>query len=122
MLMGHPPPIGARGRENASQGCFEDLTPVQVPMVMEELVARNAKVQEALADTSEVVQEIPQAGPHTFHESIPLLAYGSRCEPSPKQETPQSMRQGAPNGPPSGDTSSGTRQRCAPLESVGQLV
>src|SRR5215831_12466294 len=57
-----------------------------------------------------------------MYESIPLLAYGSRCEPSPKQETPQSMRQGAPNGPPSGDTSSGTRQRCAPLESVGQLV
>ena len=51
MLMGHPSPIIARGRENAPQGCFEDLTPVQVPMVVEELVARNAKVQEALADT-----------------------------------------------------------------------
>src|SRR5919109_133382 len=67
MLMGHPPPIITRGRENASQGCFEHLTPVQVPMVMEELVARNAKVQEALADTPEVVQEITQARPHTFH-------------------------------------------------------
>ena len=67
MLMSHPPPIVARGRENASQGCFEDLTPVQVPMVMEELVARNAQVQEALADAPEVVQEIPQAGPNTFH-------------------------------------------------------
>src|SRR5207302_11266267 len=37
------------------------------PMVVEELVARNAKVQEALADTPEVIQEITQAGPHTFH-------------------------------------------------------
>ena len=62
MLMGHPPQIVACGRENASQGCFEDLTPVQVPMVMEELVTRNAQVQEALADTPEVVQEITQAG------------------------------------------------------------
>jgi hypothetical protein len=66
MLMGHPPPIITRGRENASQGCFEGLTPVQVPMVMEELVARDAQVQEALAATPEVVQKIPQAGPHTF--------------------------------------------------------
>jgi hypothetical protein len=36
-------------------------------MVVEELVARDAKVQEALADTPEVVQEITQAGPNTFH-------------------------------------------------------
>jgi hypothetical protein len=67
MLMGHPPPIIARGRENAPQGCFEGLTPMQVPVVVEELVACDAKVQEALADTPEVVQEITQAGPHTFH-------------------------------------------------------
>src|SRR5215470_2509925 len=67
MLMGHPPPILARGRDKASQGCFEGLTPVQVPMVMEELIACNAEVPEALADTPEVVQEIPQAGPYAFH-------------------------------------------------------
>src|SRR4029434_9152675 len=67
MLMGHPPPIVACGREHAPQGCFEGLTPVQVPMVVEELVARDAKVQEALADTPEVVQKITQAGPNTFH-------------------------------------------------------
>src|SRR5437870_402871 len=29
MLMGHPPQILARSRENRSQGCFEGLTPVQ---------------------------------------------------------------------------------------------
>src|SRR2546423_9082699 len=67
MLMGHPSPIIARGRENAPQGCFEGLTPVQVPMVVEELVARDAQVQEALADTPEVVQKITQTGPNTFH-------------------------------------------------------
>src|SRR5262245_29780556 len=67
MLMGHPPPIITRGRENTLQGCLEGLTPVQVPMVMEELVARDAQVQEALADTPEVVQKITQAGPYPFH-------------------------------------------------------
>ena len=67
MLMGHPPPILARGREKASQGCFEGLTPVQVPIVVQELGACDAEVQEALADTPEVVQEIPQAGPYAFH-------------------------------------------------------
>ena len=67
MLMGHPPPIIARGREHVPHGCFEGLTPVQVSMVMEELVACDAQVQETLADPLEVVQEIPQAGPHTFH-------------------------------------------------------
>src|SRR5438067_6319443 len=67
MLMGHPPPIIARGREDAPQGCFEGLTPVQVPMVVEELVACDAQVQEALADPLEVVQEIAQAGPYAFH-------------------------------------------------------
>jgi hypothetical protein len=58
MLMGHPPQIIACGRENAPQGCFEGRTPVQVPMVVEELVACDAQVQEALADPLEVVQEI----------------------------------------------------------------
>src|SRR5919205_1399778 len=67
MLMGHPPPIIARGREKAPQSYFEGLMPGQVPMVMEELIACNAQVQEALADTPEVVQEITQAGPYTFH-------------------------------------------------------
>ena len=36
-------------------------------MVVEELVACNAQVQEALADPLEVVQEIAQAGPYAFH-------------------------------------------------------
>jgi hypothetical protein len=67
MLMGHPPPIIARGRENASHGCFEGLTPVQVPIVVQELVACDSEVQEALADTLEAVQQIAQAGPHAFH-------------------------------------------------------
>src|SRR4029450_13268740 len=67
MLMGHPPQIIARSRENAAQGCFEGLTPVQMPMVVQELVADDSEVQEALADTLETVQEIAQAGPQTFH-------------------------------------------------------
>src|SRR5712691_7856492 len=36
-------------------------------MVVEELGARNAQVQETLADPLEVVQKMTQAGPHTFH-------------------------------------------------------
>jgi hypothetical protein len=40
---------------------------VQVPMVVEELVACDAEVQEALADTLEAVQKIAQAGPKAFH-------------------------------------------------------
>src|SRR5215813_2203520 len=67
MLMGHPPPIIARGREDAPQGCFEGLTPVQVPRVVQELVACDAEVQEALADPLETVQKIAQAGPYAFH-------------------------------------------------------
>src|SRR5215471_8541281 len=67
MLMGHPPPIIARGRENRPQGCFEGLTPVQVSMIVQELVACDAEVQEALADTFEAVQKIAQAGPEPFH-------------------------------------------------------
>jgi hypothetical protein len=67
MLMGHPPPIIARGREKASQGCFESLTIVQIIIVVHELLACDSEVQEALADTLEVVQAIPQAGPYTFH-------------------------------------------------------
>src|SRR5712691_13519488 len=67
MLMGHPPQIITRGRENVPQGCFEGLRPVQVPMVVQELVASDSEVQEALADTLEAVQEIAQAGPNAFH-------------------------------------------------------
>src|SRR4029077_16013340 len=67
MLMSHPPPIITRGRENTPQGCFEGLTPVPMPMVVQELVASDAEVQEALADTLEAVQEIAQAGPQTSH-------------------------------------------------------
>ena len=36
-------------------------------MVVEELVACDAKVQETLADPLEVVQEIAQAGPYALH-------------------------------------------------------
>src|SRR5215831_1765883 len=67
MLMGHPPQIIACGRENRPQACFESLTPVQVSMVVQELVACDAKVQETLANTPEVVQKITQAGPYAFH-------------------------------------------------------
>src|SRR5256886_11807898 len=67
MLMGHPPQIITRGRENIPQGCFEGLTPVQMLMVVQELVAYDAEVQKALADTLEAVQKIAQAGPHAFH-------------------------------------------------------
>ena len=67
MLMGHPPPIVARGRENAAHGGFEGLTPGQVPIVVQELVACDSQVQEALADPLEVVQEIAQAGPYAIH-------------------------------------------------------
>src|SRR5262245_59867551 len=67
MLMGHPPQRIACGRENAPQGCFEGLTPVQVSMVVQELIAYDSQVQEALADTLEAVQEIAQAGPYAFH-------------------------------------------------------
>src|SRR6266571_4401761 len=67
MLMGHPPHIIARGRKNRPQGGFEGLTPVQMLIVVEELVACDSEVQEALADTFEVVQEIAQAGPYAFH-------------------------------------------------------
>src|SRR6266851_5892335 len=67
MLMGHPPQIITCGRENIPQGCFEGLTPVQMLMVVQELVAYDAEVQKALADTLEAVQKIAQAGPHAFH-------------------------------------------------------
>ena len=40
---------------------------MQVPMIMEELVACDAKGQETLANTPEVVQKITQAGPYAFH-------------------------------------------------------
>ena len=55
MLMGHLPPIITRGRENVPQGCFEGLMPVQMRMVVQELIAPNSQVQEALADPLEVV-------------------------------------------------------------------
>src|SRR5215470_7336223 len=67
MLMSHLPPIIARGRENVPQGCFEGLIPVEVRMIVQELVASNSQVKEALADPLEVVQEIAQAGPYAFH-------------------------------------------------------
>jgi hypothetical protein len=72
MLMGHPPQIITRGRENAPQGCFEGLTPVQMPMVVKELIACDSQVQEALANPLEVVQEIAQASPYAFHRVGPV--------------------------------------------------
>src|SRR5262244_1465305 len=75
MLMGHPPQRIACGRENAPQGCFEGLTPVQVSMVVQELIAYDSQVQEALADPLEAVQEIAQAGPYAFHRvTVPTHA------------------------------------------------
>jgi hypothetical protein len=63
MLMGHLPPIITRGREHVPQGGFKSLIPVQVRMVVQELIAPNSQVQEALTDPLEVVQEITPAGP-----------------------------------------------------------
>src|SRR5262249_55386842 len=67
MLMGHPPPIIARGRDNASQGCFDGLTPGQVSIVVQARGACDAEVEKALADTLEAVQKIAQARPNAFH-------------------------------------------------------
>src|SRR4029453_2222627 len=67
MLMGNPPQIIPWGGENTPQGCFEGLTPVQVSMVVQELVTYDSEMKEALADTFEAVQEIAQAGPYAFH-------------------------------------------------------
>src|SRR4029453_1374748 len=67
MLMGHLPQIITRGRENVPQGCFKSLIPVQVRMVVQELIAYHSQVQESLADTLEVVQEIAQASHYPFH-------------------------------------------------------
>src|SRR6516162_657057 len=67
MLMSHLPQIITRGGENVPQGGFESLIPVQVRMVVQELIAYNSQVQEALADPLEVVQEIAQASPYPFH-------------------------------------------------------
>jgi hypothetical protein len=66
MVLGHPPPIIARGREDAPQGGCEGLTPVHVPRVGEALGARHSRVQETLAEPLAVVQDIPPAGPPTF--------------------------------------------------------
>src|SRR5262245_1019409 len=67
MLRGPPPQIIAWSREHAPQGRFEGLMPVQVSMVVEELVASNSAVQEALADPLEAVQKMAQARPQAFH-------------------------------------------------------
>ena len=75
MLMDHPPPIIACGRDTRPQDCFEGLTPVQVSMVVQELVVCNAEVQEALADTLAAVQKIVPAGPYAFHRvAVPTRA------------------------------------------------
>src|SRR5262247_934184 len=81
MLMGHPPQIITWSRENAPQGHFEGLMPVQVSMVVEELVACDSEVQEALADSLEAVQEIAQAGPQAFHR-VAVHTHAVRVMPS----------------------------------------
>src|SRR5262245_47426654 len=81
MLMGHPPQIFACGRENAPHGCFEGLTPRQVSMVVQELVAYDAEMPEALADPLEAVQEIAQAGPQAFHR-VTVHTHAVRVTPS----------------------------------------
>ena len=81
MLMGHPPQIFACGRENAPHGGFEGLTPGQVSMVVQELVAYDAEVQKALADPLEAVQEIAQAGPQAFHR-VTVHTHTVRVTPS----------------------------------------
>ncbi len=40
---------------------------MQVPMVVQELVAYDSEGQEALADTLEAVQDIAPTRPHAFH-------------------------------------------------------
>ena len=65
--MGHPPQIITCGRENIPQGCFESLTPVQMLMLVQALVADDAEGQKALADTLEAVQKMAQAGPQACH-------------------------------------------------------
>ena len=67
MLKSHPPQVIARGREQASQGRFEGLIPVQMTMVVQKLVACDPEMKEALADTFEAVQEVAQTGPDAFH-------------------------------------------------------
>src|SRR5215471_3293550 len=67
MLMGHPPQIIPCGRENIPQGCFKGLTSVQMLMIVQDLVAYDAEMQKALADTLEAVQKMAQAGPNAFH-------------------------------------------------------
>src|SRR5438270_929636 len=49
MLMCHPPQIIIRGRVNIPQGCIECLTSIQMLMVVQELVAYDAVVQNAFA-------------------------------------------------------------------------
>ena len=67
MLMGHPPPLSARGREHRPHGGFAGLTPGHVSMMVQELVACDAEVQEALADPFEAVHKMAQAGAKPFH-------------------------------------------------------
>src|SRR5215813_3700155 len=66
MLMGHPPHISTRGRENTPQGCFAGLTPVPRPLVGQERVASDAEGQAALAEPLAAVPAIAPAGPPTF--------------------------------------------------------
>ena len=81
MLMSHPPHIIARGREHVPQGYFTGLTPMQVCVVVQELVTYDAEVQEALAHTLEAIQAIAQAGPNAFHR-ITVNTRAIRVTPS----------------------------------------
>ena len=88
MLMGHPPQIIACGRENGPQGCFEGLTPVQVSMVVQELIAYDSEVQEALADTLELIIPHCQMSPKFLkllkngHENVSRETLGNRVPDS----------------------------------------
>ena len=50
-------------------------------MVVQELVAYDAEVQEALADPLEAVQEMAQAGPQAFH-CVTVHTHAVRVTPS----------------------------------------
>ena len=81
MLMGHPPQLIACGQEHAPHGCCAGLTPGQVSMVVQELVADDAEGQAALADTLAAVQAMAQAGPQACHR-VTVYPHAVRGTPS----------------------------------------
>jgi hypothetical protein len=65
--MDHPPQVTTDCREDASQCLFEGFLPVQMPMIVKELVACDTEGKKALADASKAVQEVTQGGPNPFY-------------------------------------------------------